>query len=236
MPPVLDIALAGAVMAVGCAFQAAVGLGMALLVVPLLALIDTQFVPGPMLFAGTALAAATAWRDRASVDAGPLKLALVGLVAGTALGAVALTWVGVAHLPKLFGSLIVLAVMISLVGRRVDITPPLLLAGATASGVMGTMVGIHGPAIALVFQHAQPAQARAMLGAFFTVGYMIAVGSLALVGRFGTTELTLGLALLPGVAVGWIVAPAIARRINPARLRAAILIVSAASAVALLLR
>ena len=40
-------------------------LGLALLVVPFLALIDTGFIPGPMLFAGIALTAATAYRDRA---------------------------------------------------------------------------------------------------------------------------------------------------------------------------
>ena len=42
-------------MAAGCAVQAAVGIGLALLVVPLLALVDPGFVPGPMLLAGTSL-------------------------------------------------------------------------------------------------------------------------------------------------------------------------------------
>ena len=53
----LEFAAATLIMAVGSAFQAAVGLGLALLVVPFLALIDTRFIPGPMLFAGIALTA-----------------------------------------------------------------------------------------------------------------------------------------------------------------------------------
>ncbi|MBV8165718.1 MAG: sulfite exporter TauE/SafE family protein [Alphaproteobacteria bacterium] len=236
IPSPLELFLASAVMAVGCAFQAAVGVGMALLVVPILALIDTQFVPGPMLFAGTALAAATAWRDRAAIDARLLALSIVGLALGTAIGALALTRIAGPDLPKLFGGLILAAVLISLVGRRIVATRGLVLGGATASGVLGTMVGIHGPPIALVFQNAAPDRARAMLGAFFAVGYATAVGSLALVGLFGAHEAMLGAALLPGVAAGWLAAPAIARFIDPARLRVAILLVSAASAVALLLR
>ena len=236
MPPLLDLVLACAVMAVGCAFQAAVGLGMALLVVPVLALIDTRLVPGPMLFAGIALTAGTAWRDRAAIEVDALKRSLAGLVVGSAIGALALSRVGGPDLPKLFGGLILIAVVISVLARRVEPTPALVLGGATASGLMGTMAGIHGPAMALVFQNADPAQARAMLGAIFTVAYAIAVASLAAVGLFGLRDLMLGAALLPGVALGWLAAPTIARVIDPGRLRTIILLVSSASAVALIFR
>ena len=43
------LVLATLVMAIGAALQAAVGLGMALFVVPLLALIDVRLIPGPVL-------------------------------------------------------------------------------------------------------------------------------------------------------------------------------------------
>ena len=86
MPFPLEIAVASLVMAIGCSFQAAFGIGMALFVVPALALIDTRFVPGPILFAGIALAAATAYRDRAAINYAILNLSLVGLGIGTAVG------------------------------------------------------------------------------------------------------------------------------------------------------
>jgi hypothetical protein len=57
-----------AIMALGSALQAAVGIGLALFVVPVLALIDPAYIPGPMLLAGTVLAAMTAWRERHAVD------------------------------------------------------------------------------------------------------------------------------------------------------------------------
>jgi uncharacterized membrane protein YfcA len=236
MPSPLEFAAATLIMAVGSAFQAAVGLGLALLVVPLLALIDTGFVPGPMLFAGIALAAATAYRDRAEIDRATLRLSFIGLAIGTCIGAIALKLVARAYLPQLFGGLILLAVLISVASPRFAVTPRVLLAGSTVSGVMGTMVGVHGPAIALVLQDREPAQVRAMLGAFFAVGYAMAVALLAVLGIFGRHELALGMALLPGVGIGYLVAPAISKFIDTTVLRLAILAVSAVSAVALLLR
>jgi uncharacterized membrane protein YfcA len=135
-----------------------------------------------------------------------------------------------------FGALILLAVLVSVASPRFGATPRALFVGATASGIMGTMVGVHGPAIALVLQDREPAQVRATLGAFFAVGYIMAVASLTLVGLFGRHELALGMALLPGVGIGYLVAPAIAKFIDTRALRIVILVVSSVSAVALLLR
>jgi uncharacterized membrane protein YfcA len=236
MPSPLEFAAATLIMAVGSAFQAAVGLGLALLVVPFLALIDPRFIPGPMLFAGIALTAATAYRDRGEIDRAILGLSFVGLAIGTGIGAIALKLVARAYLPKLFGALILLAVLVSVASPRFAATPRALLAGSTVSGIMGTMVGVHGPAIALVLQNREPAQVRAMLGAFFAVGYAMAVASLALVGLFGRDELVLGMGLLPGVGIGYLIAPAISKFISGTLLRIAILTISSVSAVALVLR
>ena len=62
------------------------------------------------------------------------------------------------------------------------------------------------------------------------------MASLAVVGVFGRHELVLGLALLPGVGIGYAVAPAISRFINTTVLRIAILAISSVSAVVLLFR
>ena len=101
---------------------------------------------------------------------------------------------------------------------------------------MGTMVGIHGPPIALVFQNAEPAIARAMLGAFFAVAYLGPVAALVAVGLFGWPELTRAAILLPGVGLGLVVSPPIAPLIDRNQLKWAILAVSSVSALVLLAR
>jgi uncharacterized membrane protein YfcA len=228
--------VATVIMAIGAALQAAVGLGLALFVVPLLALIDTRLIPGPILFASVGLAAMMALRGRAAINRQDLTVSLIGLCIGTAIGAWGLSLVAPASLTKLFALLILAAVLVSLLGTGVRVGRGALLMGGGAAGIMGTMVGIHGPPIALVFQNAEPAQARAMLGAFFAVGYAMSVAALAVVGLFGRQELTLGLLLLPGVGIGCAIAPLAARFLDRRRLRIAILTISGASAVALLVR
>jgi uncharacterized protein len=232
----LNIAIAIAIMAVGSALQASTGVGLALFVVPLLALVDQSFIPGPMLLAGTMLALSTAYRERAALDLTALRGSLIGLGMGTIIGALALRFVSGPDLNKTFGGLIVLAVLFSVSGARFNATPRSLLVAGGASGVMGAMVGIHGPPISLIFQNAEPRVARAMLGAFFSIAYLGAVVALAGFGLFGIPHLVRAAILLPGVAIGLVVAPLLAGRIDGKRLRIIILGIAAISGLGLLLR
>ena len=234
--PLVTVIAANVIMSIASALQASVGIGLALLAVPLLALLDPRLVPGPMLLAGSVLALGSACRERHAVDPRSFGLSLLGLATGSVVGALALRAIDAQHLRKIFAMVILLAVVLSVLRLRVRPTRPALFAGAGVAGVMGTMVGIHGPPIALVFQHARPDQARAMLGAFFFVAYLGSVVVLAVFGLFGIPHLTLAAWLLPGVIAGLLVAPRLAGLISPSRLRVAILSISASSAFLLLLR
>jgi hypothetical protein len=82
----LAAALAIAIMAIGSAFQASVGIGLALFVVPLLALVDQSFIPGPMLLAGVILALMTAYRERKAIDVRRCAIRSRDLWSGLLLG------------------------------------------------------------------------------------------------------------------------------------------------------
>jgi uncharacterized protein len=232
----INIAIAVAIMAIGSALQASVGIGLALVVVPVLALVDQSFIPGPMLLAGVVLALLTACRERTAIDAPALRSSLIGLAIGTVIGALALRFASGLNLDKTFGGLVLLAVLISVSGYKLDATPRSLVLAGGAAGVMGAMVGIHGPPISLVFQNAEPRVARAMLGAFFSIAYLGAVAALAVFGLFGIAQLVRAAILLPGVAIGLVVAPYLAGHIDGKRLRFSILGIAAASGLTLLVR
>jgi uncharacterized membrane protein YfcA len=225
-----------AAMAVGSALQAALGIGMALFVVPILAPIDPSFIPGPMLLAGSLLTAMTAHAERAAIDTRGIGASLVGLAAGTVIGAIALRLASGHDVNRVFGVLLLVAVLISVFGKPVAMSARNLLLAASASGVMGTMIGVHGPAMSLVFQNADPKTARAMLGAFFTVAYLGAVVALAVVGLFGKAEMVRSVILLPGVVAGLALAPLTRQLVDRRRLRAAILVVAAVSGVLLVVK
>jgi uncharacterized membrane protein YfcA len=232
------IAIAVVIMAIGSALQASVGIGLALFVVPLLALVDRSFIPGPMLFAAVLLALMSAYRERSAIDAAALRNSLIGLAVGTIAGVVTLKFVSGSdsHLDKTFGALVLLAVLIGVFGTKFDATPRVLMLAGGASGVMGVMVGIHGPPISLVLQNTEPRVVRAMLGAFFAVAYVGAVAVLAAFGLFGLPELLRAAILLPGVVIGVATAPLLARHIDTRRLRLIILGIAAASGLTLLMR
>jgi uncharacterized membrane protein YfcA len=232
----LTIAFAIATMAIGSAIQASVGIGLALFVVPLLALVDQSFIPGPMLLAGVLLALMTAYRERAAIDVPALGSSLAGLAIGTVAGAFALRFASGPHLGKTFGALVLLAVLLSVAGCRFTATRRSLMIAGGAAGVMGAMAGIHGPPISLVFQNAEPRVARGMLSAFFSMAYLAAVAALAAFGLFGMPQLVRAGILVPGVVIGLVIAPHIAQHIDGPRLRLIILGIAATSALVLLVR
>jgi uncharacterized membrane protein YfcA len=231
-------AIAVVIMAIGSALQGSVGIGLALFVVPLLALVDRSFIPGPMLFAGVLLALITAYRERTAIDAAALRSSLIGLAGGTIVGVVTLKFVSGSgsHLDQMFGALVLLAVVIGISGAKFDATPRLLMLAGGASGVMGAMVGIHGPPISLALQNTEPRVVRAMLGVFFSVAYVGSVAVLAVFGLFGMAELLRAAILLPGVVIGVAAAPLLARYIDGKRLRLIILAIAAVSGLTLLMR
>jgi uncharacterized membrane protein YfcA len=234
----LNAAIAVVIMAIGSALQASVGIGLALFVVPLLALVDRSFIPGPMLLAAVLLALMTAYRERTAIDVAALRSSLIGLAVGTIVGVLALKFAAGSgsHLDKTFGVLVLLAVLIGVSGYEFNATPRLLMLTGGASGVMGAMVGIHGPPISLVLQNTEPRVVRGMLGAFFTVAYVGAVAVLAAFGLFGLPELVRAAILLPGVGIGVVVAPLLARHIDGKRLRFIILGIAALSGLTLVAR
>jgi uncharacterized membrane protein YfcA len=233
-PAILLIAMV--VMTFGTVLQASFGIGLSLLVVPVLTLVDPHLAPGPTLFASLGLAIPMAGKDKGLIYSPRLYTSLAGLLLGTAVGAFGLSLVATEYLPKLFGIVILVAVALSAVAAKVRITGRTLFVGGVASGLMGIMAGIHGPPIALVLQSEDPARMRGMLGALFVVGYALTILALVMARRFGLRELALGIGLLPGVGIGWLVAPFVADRFGPHQLRLGVLAISGASAALLVLR
>lgn len=211
-------------------------MGMALLAAPLLLLVQPSLVPGPMLCATMALSIAVVWRERASINRKLLITALFGLAVGCVIGAFALAVLTGVNLAQVFAVLILGIVLLSVLGLHVRASGPALLIGGAASGILGTMFGVHGPPIAIVLQHEPPDRLRATLCAFFAVGCGISLIALAIIGAFGINQIGLGLALMPGVAIGFACGPILGRMLNRQRARVAVLTISALSALALLLR
>jgi uncharacterized membrane protein YfcA len=228
--------LALATVAAGAAAQAAIGMGLNLFAVPILALIDPVFVPGPVLFHSFLLSVMASYRLRADIVVGELAISIGGLFVGTVGAALVLSHVDTQHLPRLFGGLVLVAVAITAAGVRIPLTSPGIVVASTVAGAMGTIAGVHGPPIALLYQRESPARIRSALLPFFIFANGLALIALTVIGMFGWRELMASVILLPGLAVGFAASPWLIRVMSPGAIRACILAISAISGIALALK
>jgi len=228
--------LALATVAAGAAAQAAIGMGLNMFAVPILALIDPVYVPGPVLFHSFALSVVASYRLRGDIAVRELGISVVGLLVGTVVAAVVLANVDTQQLPRLFGALVVAAVIVAAAGFHVSLTTLNIGVASTVAGAMGTVAGMHGPPMALLYQRESPARIRSALLPFFIFANGISIAALAAIGMFGWRELVASVILLPGLAAGFMASPWLIRVMSPGAIRASILAISAISGVALLLR
>ena len=226
-------ALANAVVAIAALVQATSSIGFAMIAVPLLALIDIGYVPGPSLFAMIGLSLIMAAREWRHVDYRGLSLLLPGLVVGTALGALALGRFPVSAMGLLFGSMVLIALAVGRIGFVLERSRPALAASGAIAGLMGTMTGIHGPALAVLYQDAPPPAARATIALIFVIASCLSLLSLYANLLFDRTDLIAGLALVPGVLLGYLLAVGAGHRISDALARHVMLALAALSALLL---
>ena len=222
--------------AVGSLLQGAVGFGLSLIAAPLITLIDPTLVPGPLLLAALVLPMLTARRDRSWVDLRGVRWALVGRVPGSVLGAAMLTGLSPRAMTLAVGIVVLAGVAMTASGVRLRPRGPTLLVAGVLSGFMGTTAAIGGPPLALVYQHAEGPRLRGTLAGYFVIAALISIAVLALAGRFGRHDLLAGLALLPGVVLGYLGSHRVARWVDRGFTRHAVLLVSTLAALALVVR
>jgi uncharacterized membrane protein YfcA len=177
-----------------------------------------------------------AYRERRAIDVRGLKAALLGRVAGTPPAAASVGLLSSAAFDLLFGALVLAAVVLSLIHRKVQPTPRAVFVASVAAGFMGTVSSIGGPPLALVYQNAEGPRLRATLAGLFLMGCLISLVGLAAVGRLGVEEFVRGAVLLPGVPIGLLASGRLVRVLDRSETRPFVLALSSAAAVVVLVR
>ena len=228
--------LAGLGVLVGAVVQGCVGLGLGLIAAPVMALVDPTLVPATILLVTSALPVLTAVRELDDVDWSGLRFALGGRVPGVVLG----SWIVVTQPPRTTAVVVAVvvlgAVVLSATTWDARPTPRSLLVAGVVSGVSGTATSIGGPPVAMLYQRASGSTLRSTMGMYFLIGNLLSVAALAVAGEIGQRELLRALALLPFLLAGFWISGPLRGRVRGGRLRVAVLVVSAAGAVVLLVR
>jgi uncharacterized membrane protein YfcA len=232
----LEFILSTAVVTIGATLQGSVGLGLGMFGAPMLMLIDPRFIPGPLLCAALVLTLLLAHRERHCIHWPDLRWALSGRVVGIVLGLGMLASVSPDRLRLIFGVLILVGVAISASGFHLRIGRRTLVVAGALSGLMGTTISVGGPAMALIYQHSSGARIRGTLSAYFVVGVSLSLVGLNAIGLFGREQLMLAAALLPGILLGYWLSRRTASALDKGYTRVAVLTVSAAAAILVMLR
>lgn len=231
-----ELAAATAAIAFGSLVQAASGVGAGFLMVPMLAFIDLSLVPGPMIFASLSLSSIMAWRERGAIDRDNLVPLFTGLVPGCALGAWIISVVPGDQLGIVFGVVILLGIALTVSGLDLPLNRNTALVAGGIAGTMGASSGIGAPVVAILYQHASGACVRSTLALIYTVASLLILLALAIFGRFGAAGIQAGVALIPGFLIGYWLANRLRSRVDRLASRPVVLSVSAAAAIALLIR
>jgi uncharacterized membrane protein YfcA len=216
--------------------QGAAGFGLGLIAAPILLLLDPRWVPGPLMAAGVALTILVAYQEKSDIDMLGLRFAFIGRTIGTVVAALLLTALSARAFDMIFGSLVLLAVGLSMLGLKISPTPGHAVSAGLLSGFMGTISSIGGPPLALLYQREGGPRLRATLSALFVTGAVISVAALAMIGRFGVVELWLTAFLVPAALLGFVAAGWLRGMVDRAGVRPLVLALSAASATAVLIR
>ncbi len=230
----LDYSWIALVVLIGACLQGAGGIGFGMFVGPVLAISHPDLVPGPVLVLAGLLSMMSAMREFRSIDLPVLAYSLAGRLPASIAGGMLFALLPVRAMSIVFALLILSAVGLSLRGWRVQPRPKNLVLAGAVSGFMGTITSVGAPPMAIVYQEFPPPKLRATIGAFFVAGAVGSLAVLACVGRFGATELELGLSLVVPMLIGFALSNLLVPHLDRAKTRFALLSLSGTAALALL--
>lgn len=228
------IALLAAVVALAAFVQGTSGLGFALIVAPVVGMVDPGLLPVFLLASMIPLNLYVAWRERASLDVRGARWISAARLAATP-GGLALLWaVPERHLGVAVGAATLLAALVSLLAPAFTPGRTAYAGAGAVTALTETATGVGGPPLALVYQHRPPAELRSTVAVCFLVGEVASLGLLFATGQGSPGQASPALLLLPALALGVRLSRLVHHRVDAAKLRITVLAFAAVSGAVLI--
>lgn len=196
----------------GGALQSTLGFGASFTLVPALAVLAPELLPGSVIVAIVPMSLLMIARDRRGFDVHAVGRVSLGRLPGIAAGGVVVAMLPLRWLTVAIAVILLGAVASVAGGWRLEVTRPREVAAGMVSGVTGTAAALGGPPLALLYRESAGAVLRPTLAGVWLVGTLPVLLALALAGSLtGEQALAgtwLGAAMVAGLTVA---APAVAR-------------------------
>jgi uncharacterized protein len=197
-------------------------------------LVEPRLMPELMLWLACTYPIVTLAGEREDIHWAGLGWSLPPRMLGTGLGVAAVATFSTRVLGLVVAVMVLLAVLVTWLAVRPPITRGSLMTAGLVSGFSGTATSIGGPPLAILYQHRPPREIRTTLAVYFMVGAALSLAGLALAGQLGLREALLAACLAPVLPVGAVLGRFLRRRLPAHRVRGAVLLVCACSALVLL--
>jgi uncharacterized membrane protein YfcA len=222
---------------VGAAVQGAIGIGLGLVAIPVLALVAPETLPHVIVLASLPLMGAMVWHERQEFELGTMRWLVTGRLLGALPAFAVLAAVSDRVLQLFIGvSTLVFVGLMSTRRVRIPITRSTQFAAGAVSGFTGTATGVGGPTIALLYSHHRAATLRPTLALVMLIGSALSVVGYAVGGRYEPGDVGLAALLLVPIAAGLALGVRVRSRLQGPAFRATLLGAVSATAVALILQ
>ena len=228
-------ALIAAVVFISAFVQGSTSMGFALILVPVLALMQPDMIPGALLYLMLPLNAYVALRERRDIDFHGAGWITFGRLFGTFAGLLVLLILSSYWLNMVVGISTILAVAASLLAPEFTPGRKALTLTGLVTGITETATGIGGPPLALAYQHAPVSRLRSTVALCFLVGEIISLVVLVASGSIGFKHLEFALWCSPALLAGMLDSHLVHARLNQRALRLGVLLFAAVSGVVVIL-
>lgn len=216
--------------------QGTTGVGFALIVAPVLALLAPALLPVCLLVLMLPLNVYVGWRERAALDRTGASWITLGRVVGTFGGLWVLSAFSASALAIFIGAATILAATITVFMPSFEPGRQAFVAAGLVTGVTETATGIGGPPLALVYQHRAAPILRSTIAFCFLVGELVSLAFLAAAGRASLFQVAMAALLLPALAIGAWLSRHAHHRLDGRVLRGFVLVFAVASGAVLIAR
>jgi uncharacterized membrane protein YfcA len=229
-------AVIAAAVLLGSVVQSAVGLGVGLVAAPVTALLEPALMPGTLLMVALLMPCLTLVHDHEEIDWRGLGWSVPARLPGTFVGVWVVTALSARELGIAIGVVVLFAVALTWRAVHVPVNRGTLSTAGFVSGITGTATSIGGPPIAIVYQHRPAREIRTTMAVYFLAGAGFSLVALLIGGELTGDQARAAAELLPFLVLGTVLGALARRSIPPHVVRPAVLVVSSASALVLLVR
>ncbi len=214
----------------GATIQGAIGFGINLVTVPVIAIVAPEALPATVVILGLPISIAMMRHEFHAIERRAVVWVMVGRTPFSIVGAWIVTQLATESLAVLVGLFVLFAVLISIAAPPIPVNPGTQMAAGAVSGITGTAAGIGGPPIALLYQHHPGPTMRGTLAATFFFGTLLSIATLSMVGEIHRADIVLALYMFPFVIAGTLLARRFLAVLDRGWLRPAVLVFAAVSA------